>query len=123
MSARALVPLFRIVALLEGLSWLGLLVGMYLKYLTDRGAAGVHLFGPIHGGVFVAFVVLTLLTGRVLRWSPGTVALGLAASVPPFGTVVFEVWANRTGRLDTARTGDGSTSRLGVRSRSAASRG
>ena len=33
------------------------------------------------------------------RWDRKTLVLGLVASIPPFGTVVFERWANRTGRL------------------------
>ncbi len=99
MWSRTRIPLFRLVALLEGLSWLGLLAGMYAKYLTDAGEGGVKLFGPIHGGIFIAYVLLTVLVGRAQRWSPGTVLLGLACSVPPFATVLFEVWAQRTGRL------------------------
>ena len=93
--------MFKAVALLEGLSWLGLLAGMYVKHLADGGERGVQVFGPIHGGVFVAYVLLTVLVGRAHRWSAGTLLLGLAASVPPFATVLFERWADRTGRLDT----------------------
>jgi integral membrane protein len=92
--------LFRIVATAEAVSWLGLLIGMYFKYLTDAGEGGVKLFGPIHGGVFVAYVVLTLLVSRTQRWTTWTTLIGLAASIPPFATVVFEEWARRTGRLD-----------------------
>ncbi|MGA8210940.1 MAG: DUF3817 domain-containing protein [Nocardioidaceae bacterium] len=106
MSARTVVPLFKAVALLEGLSWLGLLIGMYLKWIAGSGEAGVQLFGPIHGGVFVAYVVLALVTGRLQRWSIPTLASSLVASVPPFGTVVFEVWAQRTGRLTADRPVD-----------------
>ena len=92
---------FIVVAVAEALSWVGLLVGMYLKYLTDVGEGGVKLFGPIHGGVFVLYVLLTLLVARAQRWSPGTTLLGLACSIPPFATVAFELWAVRTGRLAT----------------------
>ena len=102
MWSRTRIPLFRLVALLEGLSWLGLLAGMYAKYLTDAGEGGVKLFGPIHGGIFVAYVLLTVLVGRAQRWSPRTVLLGLACSVPPFATVLFEVWAQRTGSARAA---------------------
>ncbi len=45
-------------------------------------------------------MVLTLLVSRARRWSVGTTLLALGSSVPPFFTVVFEVWAQRTGRLD-----------------------
>ena len=96
--------LFRVVATAEAFSWLGLLVGMYLKYLTDVGEVGVQVFGPIHGGIFVAYVLLTLLLSRSARWSRRTTAVGLACSVPPFATLAFEVWAQRTGRLAARRT-------------------
>ena len=96
--------LFRVVATAEAFSWLGLLAGMYLKYLTDVGEVGVKIFGPIHGGIFVAYVLLTLLVSRSARWNVRTTAAGLACSVPPFATLAFEVWAQRTGRLAERRT-------------------
>jgi integral membrane protein len=91
---------FRVVAFAEALSWLGLLTGMFFKYVVDAGEQGVQVFGPIHGTVFLTYVVVTLLTWRSQRWSLPVALLALAASVPPFCTVVFEVWARRTGRLD-----------------------
>jgi integral membrane protein len=90
---------FRIVAVAEALSWVGLLAGMYVKYVPQTSEAGVQVFGPIHGGIFVAYVVVALVAGRLLRWSPGTTLLALAASVPPLATVLFERWASRTERL------------------------
>jgi integral membrane protein len=93
------VSAFRVVAFAEALSWAGLLTGMFFKYVVDAGEQGVHVFGPIHGAVFVAYVVLALLTWGRLRWSLPTAVLALAASVPPFCTVLFELWADRTGRL------------------------
>lgn len=100
MPPRTQVTLFKTVAIAEALSWAGLLVGMYVKYLTDAGELGVQIFGPIHGGIFVGYVLATLLVARTLRWSARRTLLGLACAVPPFATVVFEAWASRTGRLD-----------------------
>ncbi len=94
---------FRVAAFAEALSWLGLLTGMFFKYVVDAGEQGVQIFGPIHGTVFLTYVVITLLTWRSQRWSLPTALLALVASVPPFCTVVFEVWARRTGRLDPGR--------------------
>ena len=93
---------FRLVAFAEGLSWLGLLVGMFFKYVVDAGEQGVQVFGPIHGTVFLAYLVVALLTWREQRWSLPVALLALAASVPPFCTLLFEVWAARTGRLDAS---------------------
>jgi len=94
---------FRVIAVVEALTWLGLLIGMYFKWIAQTGDVGVKVFGPIHGGVFVAYLVVALLTSRVQRWSAWTTALGLAASIPPFCTVWFEMWAKRTGRLEPTR--------------------
>ena len=103
MSVRAQVQLFRVLATAEAVSWAGLLTGMYVKYFTDAGEAGVKVFGPIHGGVFVGYVLVTLLVSRALAWGRWTTLLGLAASVPPFGTLAFELWAQRSGRLTLPR--------------------
>ncbi|MBT0773120.1 DUF3817 domain-containing protein [Kineosporia sp. J2-2] len=99
MSSRV-VTAFRVVAFAEAVSWLGLLIGMYLKRVAETTEAGVQIFGPIHGAVFVAYVLLSVLTAREQRWSVGTLLLALVSSIPPFFTVVFEVWAKRSGRLD-----------------------
>lgn len=98
----AVVTAFRVVAFAEAVSWLGLLVGMFFKYVVAAGEQGVQVFGPIHGTVFLTYVVLALLTWRHQRWSLPVALLALAASIPPFCTVLFEVWAKRTGRLDPA---------------------
>ena len=94
--------LFKVVAVAEALSWFGLLVGMYFKYLTNAGDLGVKVFGPIHGGIFIVYVLLTFPVGRTLRWGRWTAVVALACSVPPFATLAFELWAQRAGRLATS---------------------
>lgn len=99
MNARTAAAALRIVAVAEALSWVGLLAGMYVKYVPQTSELGVQVFGPIHGAIFVGYVVVALVASRLLRWSAGTTLLALAASVPPLATVLFERWASRTGRL------------------------
>ena len=99
MNPRTAATAFRVVAVAEALSWIGLLIGMYVKYVPETTELGVKIFGPIHGGIFVAYVVVALLTARVLKWSIGTTALALVASIPPLATIWFERRATRTGRL------------------------
>jgi integral membrane protein len=96
---RTAATAFRIVAVAEALSWIGLLIGMYVKYVPETTELGVKIFGPIHGGIFVAYVVVTLVTSRALRWSPRTTVLALACSVPPLATVWFERLATRNDKL------------------------
>jgi integral membrane protein len=98
----------RLVGLLEAVSWVGLLVGMYFKYLgTPRTEVGVKVFGPIHGGIFIAFVVAAVAVGAAVKWSVGTWLLALLASIVPLSTVIFLIWADRTGKLGSAPGGVG----------------
>ena len=94
---------FRVIAVAEALSWLGLLVGMYVKHVADASEVGVKVFGPIHGVIFIGYVVLTVLLARQRGWDRKLTLLGLAASIPPFATLLFEQWASRTGKLAEAQ--------------------
>ncbi|MFI5730052.1 DUF3817 domain-containing protein [Kribbella sp. NPDC051587] len=84
---------FRTVAIAEAISWTGLLIGMLFKYVLSDNEAGVKLFGPIHGGIFVVYVVTVLVVRKPLRWSWPVTLAALAASVPPLFTWFFEIWA------------------------------
>ncbi len=104
---RTVARVFRVVALAEAVTWALLLAGMFVKWVLGTSEVGVQVAGPVHGAVFVAYVLVTLLAWRVLRWDLRTTVLALLASVPPFTTVVFERWAARTGRppLGSPRVG------------------
>jgi integral membrane protein len=61
------VRALRVVALLESLSFAVLLVGSVLKRTT--GPDLVPVLGALHGGLFLALVVLVLACLEQLRWS------------------------------------------------------
>lgn len=90
---------FRALAVAEACSWAGLLIGMLFKYVVVHDEIGVQVFGPIHGALFVAYVVVAVVVARPLRWNVPTLLLALGASIPPLCTLWFERWALRTGRL------------------------
>jgi integral membrane protein len=90
---------FRACAIGEACSWVGLLIGMFVKYVVVFDDIGVKIFGPIHGALFVLYLLVTLLAARRLRWNAGTLVLALVSSVPPLMTVWFERRAARQGRL------------------------
>ncbi len=99
---------FRLIAFAEAVSWAGLLLGMYFKYLgSPRTEIGVKVFGPIHGGVFIAFVVAALVVGLAVRWRVGTWLLALLGAIVPLGSVIFLIWADRTGRMGSAQAAAG----------------
>jgi integral membrane protein len=94
--------LFRRVAVTEAVTWGLLLSAMTVKYGTPAHAAGedaVRVCGMVHGVVFIAYCLLTLLVGIDQRWSRSRLLLGLASSVPPFVTVWFDRYAERRGAL------------------------
>lgn len=90
---------FERAAVAETVTWLALLVGMAVKYLGDGDETGVRVFGLVHGVVALTYAAVTLRTARALGWGTRTVTFALLASVPPLGTLWFESWAERTGRL------------------------
>ncbi|MBC7685377.1 MAG: DUF3817 domain-containing protein [Bdellovibrionales bacterium] len=91
--------LFSIVALLEGLTWAGLLIGMFLKYVTKTTDLGVVFFGPLHGTVFISYVVVTILAAGRLRWPLWAMLVAVLAAVPPLVTIPLEMWFKRRGLL------------------------
>jgi integral membrane protein len=101
---RTVARAFRAVAVAEAVSWALLLAGMFVKWVLRTSELGVQLAGPVHGAIFIGYVLVTLLAWRVLRWSPGTALLALVASVPPFATVWFERRAQRNGQLPVRAT-------------------
>ena len=87
--------LFAADALVEALTWTGLLVGMWLKYGAEVTHLGVWLFGRLHGAAFLFYVAVTLFAGMRLRWPAWALLLALMAAVPPLVTVPLEVWYRR----------------------------
>ncbi|MGH8792750.1 MAG: DUF3817 domain-containing protein [Stackebrandtia sp.] len=94
---------FFAVAIAEACSWAGLLAGMYVEHLGSGDKTGVEIFGPIHGGLFIAYCVGVLLVARELDWGPKQIFVGLACSVPPFTSVWFERRADRRRRARDAQ--------------------
>lgn len=81
---------FRIVAFLEGLSYLLLLfVGVPLKYFGDNDIL-VKSLGMPHGLLFVAYILMAILIKPDRKWNGATFKKILIASVLPFGTFVAD---------------------------------
>ena len=80
------MKLFRIIALLEGLSYILLIfVAVPLKYsLGDL--TYVKLLGMPHGILFVAYLGFAFYFKQEQNWSMNTLTIILLGSVMPFGT-------------------------------------
>ena len=77
-------------ALLEGSSLLLLLfVAMPLKYYMEMPEA-VRIIGPIHGILFLSFLVILFLHAAKRELSFVKTIVGFFASFIPFGTFIFK---------------------------------
>ena len=92
--------LYRRIAVAEVVTWALLLLGMVLKYVTRTTDLAVTVFGLVHGVVFIAFCLVTLLLWVNQRWTVREGVLGLLSAVPPFLTVWWESRLERRGRLE-----------------------
>lgn len=80
------MKLFRIIALLEGLSYILLLfVAVPLKYSLGDPTY-VKLLGMPHGILFVAYIGFAFYFKQEENWSMKTFIIILSGSVMPFGT-------------------------------------
>ncbi len=84
------ISLLKIVALLEGSSLLALLfIGLPLKYMAKMAIA-VKIIAPIHGVLFLSFVVVILLCMLKRELSFGKTLIGILSSFIPFGSFIFK---------------------------------
>lgn len=84
---------FRIISLLEGISYLLLLfVAVPIKYLAYFGKdeSYVKLLGMPHGILFMAYIVLAIIIKKQMNWDVKTLAIVLLASIIPFGTFYID---------------------------------
>jgi integral membrane protein len=81
---------FRIVALLEGWSYLVLLfIAMPLKYAAGVPLA-VRVAGSVHGLLFLILIATLFRAALERRWPLRRALRGLGCSLVPFGAFVFD---------------------------------
>ena len=81
---------FRKIAFAEGVSFLVLLlIAMPLKYFADMPMA-VTIVGGLHGGLFVAFIILAYLVKEEYKKNIGWLVKSFLASIIPFGTFYMD---------------------------------
>ena len=81
---------FRIVSVLEGVSYLLLLfIATPIKYLAGIDSY-VKILGMPHGLLFIGYVILAIVLKYELDWKSKTFFTILAASIIPFGTFYID---------------------------------
>ncbi len=80
----------RIIGLIEGISFLVLLlIAMPLKYKFGIPEV-VKVVGWLHGILFIAYILAVFLAIRAMRWNWFSVLVALAASLIPIGTFILD---------------------------------
>lgn len=81
-----MIKTFRIVSLLEGLSYLLLLFGgVPYKYIWGNDML-VKALGMPHGMLFIAYIIIAILIKDDMKWDGKATFWVLFASILPFGT-------------------------------------
>lgn len=94
--------LFKLAAIAEAVGWTLLISGILSKrFLFHSNDLSVQVTGRLHGTLFIIYIVAALVLAPSLRWTlPRTILAGLS-SVPPYGSLLFEMWEqHRRNRSD-----------------------
>lgn len=84
------INVFRIVALLEGLSYILLLfVAVPVKYFMNDPQY-VKLLGMPHGILFMLYIILAFMLKDEMKWTKRIFRSVLLASIIPFGTFFID---------------------------------
>lgn len=86
----SLLNSFRVIAFLEGVSYILLLfIAVPIKYFGDDPQY-VKLLGMPHGVLFLAYIVLAIMVASELKWTKKTLFIVLLASILPFAAFYVE---------------------------------
>lgn len=87
-----MLKIFKITAILEGISYLVLFSNMlFIKPNNfDLYHTLLYPIGMSHGVLFIAYILLAILLKRSQKWSLPVFGLILVASLIPFGTFYIE---------------------------------
>ena len=99
--------LFKLAAVGEAVGWSLLIAGILCqRFITPGNNDAVLIAGQIHGTIFLIYLAAVVVLYSSLHWSrKRTIVAGLA-SIPPYGSLLFEQWAahqRRSAALQTYR--------------------
>ena len=90
-----LTTIFRVIAFLEGLSYILLLfIAVPIKYINSDPQY-VKMLGMPHGMLFMGYIALAIVLRTDNQWIKNNFFVVILASVIPFGTFVVEYKLNK----------------------------
>jgi integral membrane protein len=81
---------FRLIALVEGISFLVLLfIAMPIKYVLGEPIV-VKYVGMTHGGLFLVFLYFLFAAAKEYKWNFSFISIAFISSLLPFGTYFLD---------------------------------
>lgn len=98
--------LFRIAAIAEAVGWTLLIAGIGLTRFVVHNQIPVQLAGRFHGMLFLLYMLAAVGLYPALRWPRWKAFIALLASVPPYGSLIFELWASSRRKRQSVKAVD-----------------
>lgn len=89
MNFKTPLGVLRVLAILEGISYLALGITMPMKYVYEMGMPN-KIVGMLHGVFFIAYCIMVYYVNTEKKWSFKTNFWAYLASLIPFGTFVAD---------------------------------
>ncbi len=89
MDLKTSIGRLRLIAILEGISYLLFAVTMPLKYIYGITEPN-FIVGMAHGWLFIGYVALCLQNISIYKWNAGKSFFALAASLIPVATFIAD---------------------------------
>lgn len=97
--------LFKIAAIAEACGWTLLILGIAIeRYVLPGNQTSVLLAGRVHGMLFFAYAIASVGLYPTLNWSRKKSFIALLASIPPYGSLLFEQWAQYKRNIENLGT-------------------
>jgi integral membrane protein len=87
-----MLKIFKVTAILEGISYLALFANMFIIKMNNPELYHTVLrpLGMSHGVLFIGYVILAIALRKSQNWNLNTFGIILIASLVPFGTFYVE---------------------------------
>ena len=86
--------LFRIAAIAEACGWTLLIIGIWFgQFIIPGNNLAVQIAGQVHGMIFLTYIAAVFVLSPSQNWSTKRTIIAGLASVPPYGSLIFEQWA------------------------------
>lgn len=97
--------LFKVAAFSEAAGWTLLIIGIFSQRFLFHGSnTPVLLSGRIHGTLFLIYILASAGLYPSLGWSRWRGLAAAVASVPPYGSLLFEQWESHVRRTKAIKS-------------------